>query len=186
MSGFVTQHKDSATLLIASLSIVCSFLFGFFKQWRHRICFEYDGKRSAAITALSDKFQQEAEVQFNAVQARIQATGELVTEVYQSLEQRRYIKSLALKLEHRNKVIRLHSYLTTLSQVIEWCAWVEILLLVSGLLGIWWHAPHLAAFFLVLVFVITGIIWILATTLLFYFDGKFLTVAHKALRPEIE
>jgi hypothetical protein len=185
MNELVAQHKDAATLLIAALSIAFSFLFGFFKQWRHRICFEYDGKRSAAITALNDKFQREAETQFTSVQARI-LTGELVQEVYQSDEQRKYIRSLALKLEYRNQVIRLHSYLTSLSRLIEWAAWLEILLIVLALVTLWWHIPHFATATVFTIFVAAAITLLISTSLLFYCDGRFLTVTHKVLKPEIE
>ena len=137
MTAIFTEHKDSATLIVALLAMVLSVLFGYFNDWRHKINFEYDSKRGAAITALKDEFEEEAQRHYKSIRAEIRETGAAVQVVYQTLGQRQYIRSLALKLEKRNKIIRLHSRLVRISNAVQVGLWLEsiFLMLCLGLSG---------------------------------------------------
>ncbi len=110
MMPATVPYRDALTLIIAGLSISLTIFFGHFKTWRHRICFEYDGKQAAAVTALRDKFQEEAEQHYRAIQDHVQRTGETVQQFYAEGKQRTLVKALALKLERSNQIIRACSH----------------------------------------------------------------------------
>lgn len=179
-------NRDALTLIIAGLGIVLSIFFGQFKTWRHRICFEYDGKQAAAVTTLRDKFEEEAEQHYKTIQDHINRTGETVQQFYAESKQRTLIKALALKLERSNQIIRLHSYLNAISQVIEVVLWVEASILMVGIGLVWFTVPHHWVVALVGIVTFLSLCIIVLVFVLLYFEGKFLTAANRILKPEFD
>ncbi|MGA3082042.1 MAG: hypothetical protein ABSD44_11745 [Terracidiphilus sp.] len=186
MMPAIVPYRDALTLIIAGLSISLTMFFGHFKTWRHRICFEYDSKQSAAVTALRDKFKEEAEQHFRAIQQHLRRTGGTVQQFYAESKQRTLIKTLALRLERCNEIIRLYSYLTLVSQVVEVGLLVESAILILSIGTIWVPIGHYGV--LCLVAVLLGILAILVVLMftLLYLEARFLTATNGALRPEFD
>ena len=186
MMPATVPYRDALTLIIAGLSISLTIFFGHFKTWRHRICFEYDGKQAAAVTALRDKFQEEAEQHYRAIQDHVQRTGETVQQFYAEGKQRTLVKALALKLERSNQIIRLYSYLSGVSQVVEIALWIESSILILSIGTVWFPVTHYQIVGLVIVVVSVLAIMIGLIFALLYLEGRFITAANKALRPEFD
>ena len=186
MMPVAVSHRDALTLIVAGLGIVLTIFFGHFKTWRHRICFEYDGKQAAAVTAIRDKFQEEAEQHYRAIHEHIQRTGGTVQQFYAEAKQRTLVKALALKLERSNKIIRLYSYLSLVSQLIELALWIESAILILSIGSVWIAVPHYLIVTIVLIVIIALLALIGLIFSLLYFEGRFITAANKALKPEFD
>jgi len=182
----IVHHRDVLTLIIAGLSICLTIFFGHFKAWRHRICFEYVDKQAAAVAALTDKFQEEAEQHYRAIQEHLERTGGTVQQFYAESKQRTLIRILALRLERRNQIIRLYSYLSRVSRAVEIGLLVESSILTLCILTVWVPVTHLEALGLVAILLCILVVTIVLTFILVYLEGKFLTTANSALRPEID
>ena len=185
MTSTWQSHKEIVTLVVAALSMLLTLFFGHFKNWRHRICFEYDSKHGAAITAIKDQFEQEAEIHFRSVQEGILEPGSTIQKVYQTTEQRKYIKSLADKLERTNQIRRDHNLLIRASQYVEWSIWILSILISTALLTIWWSFPHVLviagqSFGCLLVLTIITLVWALLIV-----EARFFRFTQAALRPEL-
>ena len=186
MMPTTVPYRDALTLIIAGLSVCLTIFFGHFKTWRHRICFEYDGKQAAAVTAIRDKFQEEAEQHYRTIQEHLQRTGGTVQQFYAEGKQRSLIRALALRLERSNQIIRLYSYLNFVSQVIEICFWAESFIIILSIGTIWIPVTH--AEILALVILVLGILVVVFGLMfaLLYIEGSFLTITNRALRPEFD
>jgi len=186
MMPSTVPYRDTLTLIIAGLSICLTMFFGHFKAWRHRICFEYDGKQSAAVTALREKFKEEAEQHFRAIQEHLTRTGGTVQQFYAESKQRTLLKTLALRLERCNEIIRFYSYLTLVSQLVEIGMLIESAILILSIGTIWVPIGHYGVLvFVTMLLSILAILIVLMFTLL-YLEGKFLTATNGALRPEFD
>lgn len=186
MMPAAVTYRDALTLIIAGLSICATIFFGHFKTWRHRICFEYDGKQAAAVTAIRDKFQEEAEQHYKAIQEHLQHTGATVQEFYAERKQRVLVKSLALRLERSNRIIRLYSYLTFVSQAIEIGLLIETTILIFSIATAWFTISHFMAWLIFIICLIILALMILLMFVLLYLEGRFLTETNKALSPEFD
>jgi hypothetical protein len=186
MMQAIVQYRDALTLIIAGLSICLTIFFGYFKTWRHRIYFEYDGKQDAAVTAIRDKFQEEAEQHYRTIQEHLQRTGGTVQQFYAESKQRKLIRILAMRLERSNQIIRLYSGLSILSQVVEIGLLIESAILILSIGIIWVSVTHFEVLCIVIMFFIILALMILLMFALLYFEGRFLTAANRALRPEID
>lgn len=181
----IHSHRDAMTILIAGLSICLTMFFGHFKTWRHRICFEYDGKQAAAVAALRDKFQEEAGQHYRVVQEHIHRTGETVQQFYAEGRQRTLVKALALRLERSNGIIRVYRYLGIVSQAVEFGFLIVSAALVLSMIVLWVPPVRteiiLAGVILVVSALMVGLMFVLL-----YLEGRFITATSKALRPELD
>lgn len=186
MMPTTVPYRDALTLIIAGLSICLTMFFGHFKAWRHRICFEYDRKGFAAVAALREKFKEEAEQHFRAIQEHLTRTGGTVQQFYAESKQRTLVKTLALRLQRCNEIIRFYSYLTLVSQVVEIGLLVESAILILSIGTIWAPIGHYGI--LGLVTALLGILTILVALMftLLLLEGRFLTATNEALRPEFD
>jgi hypothetical protein len=185
MTSAWQSHKDIVTLVIAALGMLLTFFFGHFKNWRHRICFDYDSKHGAAITAIKDQFEEEAEMHFKSVQNAVVQPGLTIQQVYQSVEQKKYIKSLANKLESANQIRRDHHLLILASQYVEWGIWTLSVLISTTLVTIWWPFPHSLA---IAAQCVGGILFlgiVALVCLLLKTEAHFFRITQEALRPEL-
>lgn len=186
MIQFIVDNKEVLSFCASGLGILLSLAFGGILSWRHRICLDYDSRRSVAINILRDKFVQRTSNQYSEVAHERKRQKTAVEEIYKRPEQQQIIRELGKDLEDQNRVKRLFRWLVLASQASFGFLWLAIIVVVVGI-AILWISP--AFLYWVIWAVVLGLLvlgFFASVSVMWVLDGRFFQLVHRIIEAEGE
>ena len=186
MNQFIVDNKEILSFCVSLLGILLSLAFGGILSWRHKICLDYESRRSVAINILRDRFVQRTSNHYSDVADERRRHKTAVEEIYKRPEQQELIRELGRDLEDQNRVRRLLPQLALASQASFGFVWAAIVVVVLGI-AILWISPPFSVW--VIWVVLLGILllgFVVSVTIMWVLDGRFFQLVHRIIESEEE
>lgn len=186
MIQFVLENKEILSICISLSGVLLTLAFGGVLGWRHKICFEYESKRSVAINILRDRYIQSTTTHHTDVVHECIKKKTDVGEIYKRPETQKYIQQLAKDLGDQNRVRRLFRWLMSASYASFGCIWTSIIVTLLSLISIWISVPIWLLLIWSMLFGAAILGFIASISFMYYLDGKFFKLVNGIIETEGE